>query len=299
MSDKAIKLFEALSGVDHELLERCNREDERKETVIRRHFWQNGKAMAACICLVAIGALTWSGYRLIYSPYGAQGPDSAAQNFTGMSEMEAAVTEDTATAGVEQTPGEAKSEEIPELASGSQSGNGVSGSSASQENGGFADRETVAEKDMTDHQKEQLESAVTDSRKELSWEEACSLETFRKYIPETVPAGYEPLAARQSAMPEQWNDLLLKWSNGEHELSLELTVPDAETRANSGWYPPLHYYSAEEFERNLIPKPSEDGVIQFTIYYPDGMELRFEGHVTADELWEMFTSVPFSFSSIR
>ncbi len=71
MSDQAIKLFEALSGVDEELLERCNQKANRKSTAVYRMFGKYGRAVAACVCLIVAGAAAWSGYRFVTTPYGS------------------------------------------------------------------------------------------------------------------------------------------------------------------------------------------------------------------------------------
>jgi len=73
MSRQAGRLFEALSGVDEELLERCNREEKRKNRIVYRLFGKYGKAMAACVCLIVAGAAAWSGYRFVTGPCGSTG----------------------------------------------------------------------------------------------------------------------------------------------------------------------------------------------------------------------------------
>ena len=78
MSDQAMKLFEALSDVDEELLERCNRKESKSS--VYRVFWKYGKTIAACFCLVAVGAAAWTGYRLVTAPCGANDSASMQNN---------------------------------------------------------------------------------------------------------------------------------------------------------------------------------------------------------------------------
>ena len=81
----ALRIMEALSGVDEELLDRCSsaetdadsrkapstdvpevrdgRESRRRKR--RRPIWQTAGAWAAAICLVAIGAASWKGYWML------------------------------------------------------------------------------------------------------------------------------------------------------------------------------------------------------------------------------------------
>lgn len=55
--DQAIRLFEALEGVDPMLLERS----EKQKKVIP--IWRYGSAVAACLALVFVGMMSWNGLR--------------------------------------------------------------------------------------------------------------------------------------------------------------------------------------------------------------------------------------------
>lgn len=80
----ALRIMEALSGVDEELLDRCSSSEtdtgsrkalsdvpevrdgrESRRRKIRRPIWQTAGAWAAAICLVAIGAAGWKGYWML------------------------------------------------------------------------------------------------------------------------------------------------------------------------------------------------------------------------------------------
>lgn len=108
MSDQAIKLFEALSGVDEELLERCNQKAHRKRKAVYRIFGKYGKAMAACVCLIVAGAAAWSGYRFITAPYGS---DASGLNNAPAELPEMAHSVQTADGGGNSGGGEAGMED--------------------------------------------------------------------------------------------------------------------------------------------------------------------------------------------
>ena len=58
----AVRLMEALSGVDEDLLERCGQDCRRQ---IHRGLWQwNMRTAAAVLCLAVAGAVSWGGYQL-------------------------------------------------------------------------------------------------------------------------------------------------------------------------------------------------------------------------------------------
>lgn len=77
MSEQAIRIFEALSDVDQELLERCNQKAGRENGAVHRLIRKYGRAMAAGICLLVVGAASWGGYQLIISGSGSNSSGSA------------------------------------------------------------------------------------------------------------------------------------------------------------------------------------------------------------------------------
>ena len=58
--DDAMRIFEALSHVDEELLARCE-EPVEKTFVRKRPIWYYGSAVAACLCLLICGAALVNG----------------------------------------------------------------------------------------------------------------------------------------------------------------------------------------------------------------------------------------------
>ena len=71
----ALRILEAVSAVDEELLERCGMSPEPAEAIDkvadiskyrnRRPLWKMGRAWAACLGFLAIGAISWYGLRVI------------------------------------------------------------------------------------------------------------------------------------------------------------------------------------------------------------------------------------------
>ena len=338
MSDQAIKLFEALSGVDEELLERCNQKADRKNTMVYRLFEKYGRALAACFCLMMVGAAVWSGYRFVTASYGsdASGSNNSQAELSGMaqslltadggsngesggagpsSEMTGGnVTTADGTAGDRAEPGYGADGRRQEAASSaaaveaampaaeqepvqnsmssmtedkagniSTSGNNL----ASPTENSISGEDSIAKK-IDDLLKK--ENQITDSREVVPWEEATALEPFVDYLPTTLPAGYRAFSARRSSFPDSWNDIIFKWSDGEHILSLDMTLGEVMDREEIEKRDGINEYLAEEFRKELIPEPLE-GEIRFTLYYADGMEISFVGYISADEMWEVVESV--------
>lgn len=333
MSDQAMKLFEALSGVDEELLERCERRVQRKSTVGYRLFGKYRRTIAAAFCLIAVGAAAWSGYRFVAGSYGsdASGSNGAAAQLSdmeqsiltadggdcggaapsaGMTGSDMALSDGTAGGGVvtgseadgirEDAASPAASAEAAsaetqqEVTQSAQGAEDRSGSVASTEDGlaspaesGVSEMESAAEKMEAMRIKE---SGIMDSREQILWEEAIALKPFADHIPTDLPGGYEPLSARRSTLPDSWNNVIYKWSEGEHILSLNMTLGEVKTGEDIVKEDGVNEYLAKDFRRELIPEPL-DGQILFTLYYSDGMRIDFAGYITVDEMWDMVESV--------
>lgn len=332
MSDQAMKLFEALSGVDEELLERCEQRVQRKGMAAYRLFGKYGRSIAAAFCLIAVGAAAWSGYRFVTGSYGsdASGSNGATAQLSdmeqsvltadggdcggaapsaGMTGSDMALSDGTAGGGVvtgpeadgirEEAPSSAASAEAAsaetqqDVMQSAQGEEDRSSSVASTENlaspaeSGVSEMESAAEKMEAMRRKE---SGLMDSREQILWEEAIALKPFADHIPTVLPGGYEPLSARRSTLPDSWNNVIYKWSEGEHILSLNMTLGEVKTEEDIVKEDGLNEYLAKDFRRELMPEPL-DGQIQFTLYYSDGMKIDFAGYITVDEMWDMVESV--------
>lgn len=330
MSDQARKLFEALSGVDEELLERCNCEKTGK-IVYMSSLWKYRKTMAACACLLAVGALSFGGYQLLGERTGSSGsgsdltaPAQISDMATPMETRAGAASGDVEAASQVTEPEEAKTEGTGSVQSQVTADEGAENdairnnagkfselkdndvtSSVGESLSGSGDRSSAIDNlqnsmlhngtaEKSDAQMDK-EMASTDSRGEIPWNTACKAEPFGNYIPTVIPAGYEPLSARQSSMPNEWNNMIFKWGNGEQTLCLNMTVGEAKTKgeikAEIEKSDGLYQYPAEDFRKEMIPESMVDGKIAFTLYYSDGMRIDFSGSITEDEMWELVKSI--------
>lgn len=325
MSDQAMKLFEALSDVDAELLERCNRQKNKK--IAYMFLWKYKKAMAACLCLFVVSALSWGGYQLLGGRKGATGSGSNSsapaqvqdmavpmESRAGATAQDAADTpqitapEEAETEGIgkeqNQTTSDSITDSVNRFDEQKDNNSGASAGEAlrdSSDGGSMIDNlqgstSNIGAAEKLEKQKEmESASAFTDSRKEILWEAARVTEPFGSYLPTAIPAGYEPLSARQSSMPNEWNNIIFKWGNGEQTFYLNMTVGEEKTkdeiRAAIEKTDGLYQYPAEDFKREMIPEPMEDGKIMFTLYYSDGMQIDFSGNLTEDAMWELVNSI--------
>ena len=331
MSDQAMKLFEALSDVDEELLERCNCETGGE--IAHMPLWKYGKVMAACLCLLVVGALSFSKYQLLGGRNGSAGSGSNTsapaqiqdmatpmESWAGAADGDAEAVsqitepEEAETAGIGNVQSQTTNADdgrddntvnSPSNDSKDQNRNNAGssiedslfsssvGNSIKDDFDGSISEYDTGEKAQAQKEPESA-SAYVDSRAEISWNTACKTEPFGSYLPTAIPEGYEQLSVRQSSMPDEWNNMIFKWGNGEQVLYLNMTVREAKTKdevkaeiqKNDG----LNQYLAEEFKREMIPD-SINGEIWFTLYYSDGMKIDFSGNITEDEMWELVNSI--------
>ena len=323
MSDQAVKIFEALSDVDQELLERCEQKGSRKNAGVYGLYRRYGKAMAACICLIVAGAVSWGGYQLITG----SGSDSSGAASAELSNMAQSMTAaDREADGGENTAGsEGKGTETAGGVTGSALDGADTSAASDKKFGEGAEAEQDTDEvhvetatasdapsttpiedskqqimqglenqmsaDKVDRLKES-ELALSDSRREIPWEEACATAPFNNYLPTVLPAGYEAFSARRSSSPDTWDNVIFKWTDGDHILFLDMTQGEVVTREEIERRDGLWEYLAEDFRKEQIPQiQPADEPISFTLYYADGMRIGFSGYITADEMWEVVESI--------
>lgn len=309
--EHALRIMEALSGVDEELLERCQGAGVERAaepgvetasdrtagpgvgTVVNRFVWRHGRACAACLCLVILGAVLWGMERQVLKPYGSKdmSTGSAAECATSMAgsaeAMEEVSAEGVATENAESEAGmqTTLSEEEKVLAD-----------CAEAMEPQWIDiqqcaKENAAQKSQMEAQMEDFggSTAVTEEKQSDELQAAYSLEDVGAYIPDRIPAGYESISVRRSNTGEGRNRVTLLWNNGEKNLWLNITETDwtADIRIDSE--PPV--FTVEEDWKNLLPKPDEDGGIQFGLLFEDGVLVEYQGCLTEDEVFELFDSI--------
>lgn len=311
----ALRIMEALSGVDEELLERCEQPEavKRKKTTkmsgknkIYRFMRRYGKVCAACICLAVLGgAYGVSALRMGSSGANMQGfeksgdalPEAGEQaeaieiETAGEEEKYVETEEGTAEAGTTEAArgyGEPCWLDIDMLVE-----RALYGANFAEriENSPQSQLSSVLESEKTDAQDteqviKEMENSASASGAEISWEDVYSVEGLGNYVPVEWPEGYIPLAAEQSTGKDMRNNLLLTWTNQEHTLWLNLT----ETELNKDMLQESEeaVFAVEEDWQSKLPEPEADGSIQFALLYEDGVLAEYKGWLTVSEILELF-----------
>jgi len=256
--DRALRIMDALSGVDGALLERSALEKDRENTCRCREnrrrgekpIWRYGRAWAAVFCFAAVGIMAWSGYRYQESAKNASGgsPGLAGGYTTGAAETSSSserILENSGEAGAGQSMGaiveDSTVQDSGAIAEGADHTEQAPGRGVLEESTGEPESSETGTM-----QGESLPSAESSVGKEsgtggIIVDEACGMppDTWESlteeeargmekgcYLPSAIPQGYGFESAGWS--PED-GKLRAGWSRGLDYIELTICVPDAET----------------------------------------------------------------------
>lgn len=295
----AIRIFEALSGVDQELLERSEAENKKGTAVFS--FARGSKILAAALCFVVLGAGAFTGRRLLLSGGASSRSSQSVQEMAAFDAADAQGGQDNGeqSAMAQDSPeGEtAMVQDSPEgeaaMAQGSITEEAVEREAAQEE----ADSEAVQDSQI-DY------SSKSSSAQELSEEQARQTAVLGAYVPTILPEGYVFDRANITS-DETGETLFIMWINGMDEISLGLSLQDAENLLFVDVENPETFdnpvFKSSDLSEELISsriKIYEDAGDtstprgSFAVYYEeDGVLVSFTGRGDAESIWKMFASI--------
>lgn len=295
----AIRIFEALSGVDQELLERSEAENKKGTAVFS--FARGSKILAAALCFVVLGAGALTGRRLLLSGGASSRSSQSVQEMSAFDAADAQGGQDNGeqSAMAQDSPeGEtAMAQDSPEgetaMAQGSITEEAVEREAAQEE----ADSEAVQDSQI-DY------SSKSSSAQELSEEQARQTAVLGAYVPTILPEGYVFDRANITS-DETGETLFIMWINGMDEISLGLSLQDAENLLFVDVENPETFdnpvFKSSDLSEELISsriKIYEDAGDtstprgSFAVYYEeDGVLVSFTGRGDAESIWKMFASI--------
>lgn len=220
---KAMRLMEALSGVDAELLERS------EGTVAAFPFWRYGKQLAVCFACMVLGVCAIGVYSVTTSNYGSS--QSNSMKF----DSEAIMTENGNSSpewdgaggmagGAAQSPAEDYEEALPENQAGLSDKSEQTEQPSNEPKNNQTD--TLGGKTIGSDTPQEMDKEVScpvDSREKITLETAKQMERIGGYVPETIPAGYVFESARGSAPANSYLDMSLCWCKGMDDIMLHIT----------------------------------------------------------------------------
>lgn len=273
--EEAMRIMEALSGVDEELLARCEAEGTadslkdvgrltgRKRKQQGSRSWRYLSRCAAVLALVAVGAVSWSGLRVLQdmtvneSASGGS-PEATALNGSAFDpELEDGLAEDMGLNGnmisesmlAEKDIQGGEDEAIPVPAGAEPGINGADGT-------GSADGTEITNgPDGTDDldaiREEKSESCVTSAARMLTADEARQTDLLGSYVPTALPAGYAFESARYD---ETTGRLTIWWDKGMDNIMLSFEQID------SGSVETVDIRKPETYDERLYEIPFADTV---------------------------------------
>lgn len=252
--ERAMRLMEALSGVDEALLERCGKKG--KIVPYRRPLWRSTRSIAAVMCLAIVGVVSWGGYQLSNMRMGSSnssGGKAAESVMDAEKEMEleeGAVPEDAEPeeAAAEETAG-VKQNAISEGMETNRDEQRQDGEKASGQNAQTKEHEgsdTMGTDGGAPEVKEEVagnggNEAGTEEGKDAPADiESCPLPlqsqkltlvqaredvTLGAYVPSALPAGYAFEGAYRVTESGEAN-LTVNWLRGMDYIMLHLEKPE-------------------------------------------------------------------------
>lgn len=322
-TQSALRLLEALSGIDEELLERSDAPGAL-ETIAHRNgteevtsVSENRKrrrisvvyrnAVAACIGFVVVGALSWNALRPIWTPKGADSSfngsagsqeemaenQSAYDVETQLYDGPAVATEDTdGGLGTEEVTGDIIENLIEDLETGGRDGGGAESNFTDSEREEDRLGSSSVENSVTQQEKDRDLMSTASPETDLTEAEARNIAVVGAFIPDDIPKGY----TFESAYLDSQGTVTVIWHHGTDSILINVSqvVPeDIETFLN-----PIFLWEDMSLEivNSRMKAVGDAGDTDtprgsFSVLYPEGVLLYFNGRGTAEEIWDMLRSV--------
>ncbi len=319
----AMRIFEALSSVDEELLERS----EAKEKVIP--FWRYSKVLAACVCFLMLGIATYTGS--VFLKGGNVSSDCAAPEEAGMA-MDVSYNELAA-------DGAAPAEEAEYVAAGPSADDVVipetqledkTTAGTSQEKDALGNAEMAEQEANVEEYKDAIwDQAVMEAVSEqLDEEEVRAVEGLGEYLPAYLPEGYvfeNGSGYKEEAQPRK---VTATWYKGMDYITITVveTVEQEELATRLvDVSKPEHYdvhlyeipyadsvpegirmvfdhpiFAEKDFSKDIIAarmkRVGEQGDTDtlrgnFAVLYDSGVLVTFTGRGDIEDIWELFQSI--------
>lgn len=237
--NSAMRIMDALSRVDEELLERCGQSGQSRNGH-HRPLWQQARAWAAVLCLAVVGAVSFGGYRLTQMggmDSGSSGGENASYALETVELDEEAVEEEEGMAvdtvqpnGAEvpmQTQAPMQTPEENEFAGQRQESmtdaekNGYQVEKGTKEMDNGANAEAAQEE-----AKEDMDGCLPLQAQKLTEAEARSTEELGSYVPTVLPKGYGFESASRN-LDRQEENLTLCWSRGMDSILIGIEKTDS------------------------------------------------------------------------
>lgn len=264
--EAALRLMEALGGVDEKLLERSEAETGKRKGM-RIPFSRISRVCAAAVCLMVLGTAAFQLKNL---------GEKTASSTGGMEEIAAAQNTD----GEEVTAAEAEAEDAGmdtrETATTTGTADGTGADAVAPDS---ADTEAA----------KPAESMQTESAKSgENWQQDNARQTLEEYLPTKIPEGYTKEAQNCGTGEGDTETLLAEWSSDAGMLRFRIVqAADASDIEDIEGIP---CFLAEEDWKARIPAPEADGYTRFGLSLGNDIFIFYEGVLSREEIYSALDS---------
>lgn len=327
----AMRIFEALSGVDEELLIRCEDSAQASATTKKvRPIWYYGKAIAACLCFVVMGVALWSAGPILFgSTKNSADTAYSVEMQSNNAAADAIAADEDMTAGPAEGKEESADDVAPEQTSESEDKVAAGTSASDAENGAVAE-ELLQDKELTGDgtgNATEMEGCLKTPGEVITLAQAKETALLGEYVPKTLPDGYAFESARRVCNEETGEDLYITlcWTRGMDDIFMTISKVDAAGVPVVDITKPetydVHFYdipyadTVPEAYRSSFQSPvftEADFALDiikarmkvvadagdtdtprgnFAVLYDEGVLVEFNGNGDAESIFEMFSSL--------
>lgn len=290
----ALRVMEALSAVDDELLERSRRATVKRKKPrwarrreMHRFMQRYGGLCAACLCLIVLGAAYYGLTQIRMGNASEENVSNGSSMSGGAAKQEAKDAEPISDEGGEVGGGykaeDAESAEDDRPVAVPDTTPDIAPDAGPQ----WLDIDAVVPQQESDgvgnHRMETVESPgemANGSQQEEMKKLSESLQ---------LPEGYSPVEGSDRGDSRADTSRLYQWTDGTHTLWLRITRTELSADMRFDEEPPV--YTVQEEWADMIPEAGEDGYVQFALLYEDGLLAEYRGVLTKEEIQALLSSV--------
>ena len=272
--EAALRLMEALGGVDEKLLERSEAETGKRKGM-RIPFSRISRVCAAVVCLMVLGTAAFHLKNLgekAASSTGAVEEIAAAQNTDGEAVTSAEAEAEDAGMDTRETAGVTAAD--TETTTGTADGTGADAVAPDS-----ADTEAAKPADSM-----QTEAAKSGE----NWQQDNARQMLEEYLPTKIPEGYTKEAQNCGTGEGDTEMLLAEWSSDAGMLRFRIVrAADASDIEDIEGIP---CFSTEEDWKARIPSPEADGYTRFGLSLGNDIFIFYEGVLSREEIYSALDS---------